>query len=67
MNITKTIDFENCTNIDHDIYNKIIQGRNPDQDSVSTLAIQLWPPLPALFQCSLLVGRHFNGMTARVQ
>ena len=35
MNITKTIDFENCTYADHDIYNNVIQGRNADQDSVS--------------------------------
>ena len=35
MNITKTIDFENCTNIHHDIYNNIIQGRNEDRESVS--------------------------------
>ncbi|XP_065069314.1 vitellogenin-1-like [Rhopilema esculentum] len=33
MNFTKTIDFENCTGLNYDIYNKVVQGRNPDQDS----------------------------------
>ncbi|XP_065069976.1 vitellogenin-6-like [Rhopilema esculentum] len=33
MNFTKTIDMEKCTGHNYDIYNKVVQGRNPDQDS----------------------------------
>ena len=34
MNYTKAIDYERCTGLNYDIYNKIVQGRNDDQDTV---------------------------------
>ena len=48
MNITKTIDFESCKNIDHDIYNSVIQGKNRDQESVSNS-----------FHLLFIAGDHF--------
>ena len=41
MNFTKTIDFENCTGLNYDVYNKNVQGTNPDQDSVSIMFFAL--------------------------
>ena len=35
MNYTKAIDYERCTGLNYDIYNKIVQGKNEDQDTVN--------------------------------
>eukprot|EP00794_Sanderia_malayensis_P007894 gene7894-8748_t len=33
LNITKSIDYEKCTSLSHDVFNKVVQGKNTDQES----------------------------------
>ena len=39
MNFTKVIDYDNCTGLNYDIFNKAAQGPNPEQDRVSCLCL----------------------------